>query len=118
MSKFVVSEIIKEMSISKIPLHTAKALVLGLTFKEDCPDLRNSRVFDLISELDQYSISVDIYDPLIDAGEVSIRHNINCIDYPRQFTYEIIILAVPHKQFVQLEARELRKYGKNHIITT
>ena len=116
MSKFLVSEIIKEMSISKIPLHTAKALVLGLTFKEDCPDLRNSRVFDVISELDQYSISVDVYDPLIDAEKVSVRHNINCIDCPQQSAYEIIILAVAHKQFVQLDAKKLREYGKNNHI--
>ena len=116
MSKFVVSEIIKEMSVSQIPLHTAKALVLGLTFKEDCPDLRNSRVFDVISELQQYSNSVDVHDPLIDAGEVSVRHNIDCITCPQKSAYEIIILAVPHKHFIEMGAKHIREYGKqNHI---
>jgi UDP-N-acetyl-D-galactosamine dehydrogenase len=116
MSKFVVSEIIKAMSKSKISAHSSKALVLGLTFKEDCPDLRNSRVFDVITELNQYSISVDVYDPLIDAGKVSRSYNINCIESPKAASYDIILLAVAHKQFLELDASILREFGrKEHI---
>ena len=73
-------------------------------------------MFDVISELNQYSISVDVYDPLINAEKVSQLYKINCIDSPKLASYDVILLAVAHKQFVELGASSLCKFGRvEHI---
>ena len=92
----------------------AKVLVLGITFKENCPDIRNSRVIDVISELKSFGIHVDVYDPLASNQEVKIEYNIDLIEELNE-NYEAIILAVGHDEFKNLDF-ESHKANKESVI--
>jgi UDP-N-acetyl-D-galactosamine dehydrogenase len=100
MSKYVAERTVKEMIRHDKKVKNASVLVLGLTFKEDCPDTRNSKVFDIIDELNDYGIQVDAYDPWIDASDMDPQ-NFTFISDPfnAEKTYDAIIIAVGHRQF-------------------
>jgi len=87
-------------------------LVLGLAFKENCPDLRNTRVTDVIRELRTYDAHVDVYDPWVDADEARHEYDLNLLPEVASGKYDAIILAVAHRQFVALGAQGMRAYGK------
>ena len=90
---------------------------MGLTFKENCPDLRNTRVIDLLSEFKGFNCHVDVYDPWVDKEEAQQEYGITPIGEPQQDTYDAVILAVAHDQFKALTAKEIKAYGKqNHIL--
>ena len=117
MGSYVVSQLIKQMVKKRIHLDGAKVLVLGLTFKENCPDLRNTRVVDIIYELQDYNIEVDVHDPWCSAVEAEHEYNIELIDAPGVDDYDGIVLAVAHDQFKALGADLIRKYGKSkHVL--
>ena len=115
---FHVIQQIHQLMISRdISMEGAKFLIMGLTFKENCPDVRNSKVLDLISELEKMKCSVDIYDPWIDKARVQEEFNIFTIDTIKQDAYDGIILAVPHDDFKSMKIKQVREFGKkNHII--
>jgi UDP-N-acetyl-D-galactosamine dehydrogenase len=92
-------------------------LVLGITFKEDCPDIRNSKVIDIIKELEQFNINVDVYDPYANKHEVSKEYGVNLID-SLQNSYDGIILAVSHKEFRTLEIDKLKSSDSSIIFDT
>ena len=112
MGGYVVSQLIKTMMKKRIQVEGSKILVLGLTFKENCPDLRNTRVIDIITELYDYNCEVEVYDPWVDAHEAHHEYGIKPIQEPKPNTYDGIILAVAHKQFKDMGATAIRQLGK------
>src|SRR3990167_8665427 len=112
MGAYVVSQLIKGMLKRRIHVDGARVLVMGLTFKENCPDLRNTKVVDIVRELADYNIEVDVYDPWVSAEEAQHEYCITPITEPAVNTYDGIILAVAHNEFRALGAENIRKHGK------
>ena len=100
MGCYVVSRIVREMIARDIPVKGSRALVMGLTFKENCPDLRNTRVVDIVHELESYGIDVDIYDPWVDADEANQEYALKMKVAPDARSYRSVIVAVAHDVFV------------------
>ena len=117
MGMFVANKVIKLMIEKGIPIKGASALVLGMTFKENCPDIRNSKVIDIIKELQQFNINVDVYDPHADKNEVLKEYGIKLINKINT-TYEGIILAVSHQEFLTLEINKLKSSELSIIFDT
>ena len=118
MSKYIVDMTIKEMINKRITIHGSNLLVLGLAFKENCPDLRNSKVVDLVKNYIEYGINVDIYDPWVDIEEAYSEYGLKCLDlFPHEVKYDAIIVAVAHTKFVELGQLAIKKLGnKNSIL--
>jgi UDP-N-acetyl-D-galactosamine dehydrogenase len=117
MGMFVANKLIKLLIAKNHVISKSKVLVLGITFKEDCPDIRNSKVIDIIKELEQFSIKVDVYDPHADMHEVAEEYGLNLID-SIQNKYDGIILAVSHKEFLKLELDSLKTSSSSVIFDT
>ncbi len=117
MGEYVASQLVKSLLKKRIQVDGAKILLLGLTFKENCPDLRNTKVVDIIKELKEYNIEVDVYDPWIDAEEAQHEYGITPIDSLENGKYDGVILAVAHKQFKDMGIDAIRKLGKPaHVV--
>ncbi|MCF4994988.1 Vi polysaccharide biosynthesis UDP-N-acetylglucosamine C-6 dehydrogenase TviB [Pseudomonas syringae] len=117
MSAYVASQLVKAMLKRRIHVDGARVLVMGLTFKENCPDLRNTKVVDIIRELADYNISVDIYDPWVSAEEAQHEYGILPISEPCAGAYDGLILAVAHDQFKRMGAENIRRLGKpQHVL--
>jgi UDP-N-acetyl-D-galactosamine dehydrogenase len=117
MGQYVVSELVKKMLKKRIHIEGANVLVMGLTFKENCPDLRNTKVVDIVSELKEYNINVDITDPWCSNEETQHEYGLTLTQQLNQNHYDAIILAVGHNEFKELGAEEIRKLGKNdHVL--
>jgi len=112
MGSYVVSQLVKCMTKKRIHVQGARVLVMGLTFKENCPDLRNTRVVDIVRELQEYSVDVDVYDPWIDADEAQHEYGIAPVAKPAEGAYDAVILAVAHNEFTEMGAQAIRKLGK------
>jgi UDP-N-acetyl-D-galactosamine dehydrogenase len=107
MGMFVASKVVKIMIGKGMPIKDAKALILGVTFKENCPDIRNSKVVDIYKELIQFGLNVDVYDPHADSKEVDHEYGIKlCSNLDNQ--YQVIILAVAHKEFLSINFEDLK----------
>jgi UDP-N-acetyl-D-galactosamine dehydrogenase len=114
MGEYVADQVIKLMARKRIQIVGARILVLGLTFKENCPDLRNSKVIDTIRAFGAYSTIVDAYDPWIEVGQAEHEYNITPLaGPPKDGAYDAVVLAVPHRQFVEAGAEGIRRHGKN-----
>ncbi|RRW09741.1 Vi polysaccharide biosynthesis UDP-N-acetylglucosamine C-6 dehydrogenase TviB [Stutzerimonas stutzeri] len=117
MGAYVVSQLVKAMLKRRIHVDGARVLVMGLTFKENCPDLRNTRIVDIISELADYNIAVDVYDPWVSVEEAQHEYGITPIAEPAIDAYDGIVLAVAHNEFRALGVENIRKHGKaEHIL--
>lgn len=118
MGEYVADHLVKLMTRKGINVVNSRILILGLTFKENCPDLRNSKVVDIIRALQAYNAQVDVYDPWINSAEARHEYEINPLpQQPASGQYDAIVLAVAHKQFVTLEAEGIRALGKsNHVL--
>jgi len=118
MGHFVVSEVAKLIASKKINIVDAKILMLGLTFKENCPDLRNTRVVEMIDELsDTYNAKVDVFDPWVDKDEAKAAYNLDLIEQPELASYDAIIVAVSHSQFKEMGLEGVKALGKkNHVL--
>ena len=101
MGRYFAREMIKKLIFNKIGIKDARILILGITFKENVPDIRNSKVASIISELRDFSINVDVWDPCADAEEVYEEYGFRLITDLRPETYDGVLLAVPHKEFVE-----------------
>ena len=112
MGTYVVSQLIKSLIKKRIQVDGAKVLVMGLTFKENCPDLRNTRVVDIVAELQDYKCQVDVYDPWASVEEAKFEYDISPIATPETGVYDAIILAVAHHQFIDMGASAIRALGK------
>ncbi len=116
MGKYVVTQLIKVLLKKRIHIQQADILIMGLTFKENCPDLRNTRVVDIIRELADYEVNAHLYDPWVNAKEAKHEYNIDMIAQPELNKYDAIILAVAHEQFKQLSIEQIKAYGKNNAV--
>ena len=117
MSAYAANRIIKLMLQRDINPLGSRILVLGLTFKENCPDMRNSKVIDLIEFLASYKCEIDVFDPQIDPSQVPANLNGTFVAKPHIGAYDAIVLAVAHDEFVSKGAKTLRHYGKaNHVL--
>ncbi len=108
MGAFVANKVVKLMIKKGLPVNGSKVLVLGMTFKENCPDIRNSKVIDIITELYEFGINVNVYDPMADPHEVKEEYNISLINDVGN-DYDAIILAVSHEEFKSLNIPSLKK---------
>lgn len=117
MGEYVVTQLVKTMIKKRIQVEGAKVLVLGLSFKENCPDVRNTKVIDIVNELEEYNIEVEVYDPWVDKAEAEREYNVTPISKPAVNNYDGIILAVAHNEFVELGVEQIRAFGKNeHVL--
>jgi UDP-N-acetyl-D-galactosamine dehydrogenase len=117
MGAYVVGQLVKAMLKRRIQVQGAHVLVMGLTFKENCPDLRNTRVIDVIAELRDYGTVVDVYDPWVDVTEAQHEYSITPIAQPQAGAYDAVVLAVAHTQFAEMGAPGLRKLGReDHVL--
>jgi UDP-N-acetyl-D-galactosamine dehydrogenase len=96
----------------KIQVSGSRVLVLGLTFKENCPDLRNTRVIDIVNELQGYNVQVDVTDPWADITEAREEYGIDLVSSPGRSTYDAVVIAVAHHQFREVGAAGLRTFCK------
>ncbi len=117
MGEHVVSQLVKKMLKKRIHVEGSNVLVMGLTFKENCPDLRNTKVIDIVSELKEYNINVDIVDPWCSSEDAEKEYDLTLSNNIKDNTYDAIILAVGHDEFKALGAESIHKYGKeNHVL--
>ena len=117
MGEYVASQLIKAMIKKSIAIEGAKVLIMGLSFKENCPDIRNTKVVDIIGELEDYGVGVDVYDPWVDPMETEREYSVEPIKEPKANEYDAIILAVAHKQFMEMGAHTIRTFSKSpHLV--
>ena len=111
MGPHVAGSVVKLMLQRGLSINGGRALIMGLTFKENCPDLRNTRVTDIIDELRSYGMQVDVWDPWVNAEEAQHEYGITPIDTPQAGHYDALVVAVSHKQFVELGIDRIRALG-------
>jgi len=117
MGSYVADQVSKLMTKKRIHVVNANILIMGLTFKENCPDLRNTRVVDLVEEFEGFNCNVDVYDPWVDKDEAIHEYNIKPIDSPEQGKYDAILLAVAHDEFKALSVEQIKAFGKDdHVL--
>ncbi|MDQ2639159.1 MAG: Vi polysaccharide biosynthesis UDP-N-acetylglucosamine C-6 dehydrogenase TviB [Pseudomonadota bacterium] len=112
MALYVASEVVKLMTSKRIHVKGARILVLGLTFKENCPDLRNSKVIDIIRELEKYGAKVDVHDPWIDTREARHEYGVKPLKELGKTKYDTVVLAVAHNQFREMGIQAIRRLLK------
>ena len=117
MGSYVANQVSKLLTQKRIQIVEANILIMGLAFKENCPDHRNTRVVDLVKQFKSFSCNVDVYDPLVNKKQVAKEYNIEPIDKPIKGKYDAIVIAVAHNEFRLLTLEQIRSYGKiNHIL--
>lgn len=117
MGAYVASQLVKEMLRRRIHIKGARVLIMGLTFKEDCPDLRNTRIIDVINELKDYGIDVDVTDPWANASEAQKEYGISLVSTPEEGAYDGILVAVAHRLFKEKGLNKIHKFGHaTHVL--
>lgn len=116
MGVYVVLQLIKLMLKKRIHVKDAEVLIMGLTFKENCPDIRNTRVVDIVEELKSYGVNVDVYDPWVNHEEAFDEYGIRPVETAVQGKYDAVILAVAHDQFRNMPIADIKALGKNQAI--
>jgi len=117
MGIFVADQVSKLMSKKGINIEGANILIMGLSFKENCPDIRNTKVVDLVDEFSSFNCSIDIYDPWVDKDEALNEYKIKLIEHPAKGKYDAIVLAVAHNKFRDFSHKEIMSFGKDkHVI--
>lgn len=116
MSNYVASQLVKAMLKKRIHVDGASVLILGLTFKENCPDLRNTKVVDIISELEEYNIKVDVYDPWVNVDEAQYTYGLEILNQFPSNQYDGILLAVAHDEFKVMTGADLRSLGNEKSV--
>jgi UDP-N-acetyl-D-galactosamine dehydrogenase len=112
MGAYVASQLVKAMLKRRVHVDGARVLILGLAFKENCPDMRNTRVVDVVAELCDYGVHVDVHDPWVDAADVQKEYGIALTSTPEPEAYDGVILAVTHDSYREAGAAALRRYGR------
>jgi len=114
MGPYVASELVKAMIQTNHAVASCRVLVMGFAFKENCPDLRNTRVIDVVSELQEFGCSVDITDCWADSEEAYNEYGVSLLESPKHGDYDALLLAVPHREYAELTSKELRAYLKDN----
>jgi len=117
MGAYVVTQLVKAMTHRRLQVDGARVLIMGLTFKENCPDLRNTRVVDIIEELKDYNVQTDVFDPWADPSQAQEEYGFSTVQNPEFGAYDAIVLAVAHHQFKTMGAKAIRAFGKpQHVL--
>jgi UDP-N-acetyl-D-galactosamine dehydrogenase len=117
MGGYVVGQMVKTMLKSRIQVVNARVLILGLAFKENCPDLRNTRVIDIVNELGSYNAAIDVCDPWVMPEDAQQEYGLRLVRQPQPGSYDAIVLAVAHEEFRQMGADTLHGFGKpQHVL--
>jgi UDP-N-acetyl-D-galactosamine dehydrogenase len=117
MGAYVVTQLVKAMTRRRMQVDGARVLIMGLTFKENCPDLRNTRVVDIIEELKEYNVQSDVFDPWADPVQAQHEYGITPVQNPEPGAYDAIVLAVAHHQFRTMGVKAIRALGKpEHVL--
>ncbi|MHC3101894.1 Vi polysaccharide biosynthesis UDP-N-acetylglucosamine C-6 dehydrogenase TviB [Acinetobacter nosocomialis] len=117
MGEYVATQLIKEMVKQRIQVVGARILILGLSFKENCPDIRNTKIVDMVKALKEYDLDLDIYDPWVDSAEVEGEYGLAPVTELKQDHYDAIVIAVAHDQFKAMSSQELIALGKEkHVL--
>ena len=111
MSKYISSRLIKAMKKKAIDVYKSRILIMGLTFKENCPDLRNTKVMDIIYDLEGYGSQVEVYDPWVDSNIAKNEYKIKMVDEPKSNKYDAIVIAVAHNKFKELGAKKISSFA-------
>jgi UDP-N-acetyl-D-galactosamine dehydrogenase len=112
MGAYVAQEVVRLMTERRIMVGDSRILILGLAFKENCPDLRNSKVVDVVNELKRFDAEVDVYDPWVDAAAAHHEYGLRLIKAPKPASYDAIVLAVGHDEFKAMGARKIRRWAR------
>jgi UDP-N-acetyl-D-galactosamine dehydrogenase len=112
MGHYVAGQVVKLMSRARLTVCDSRILIMGLAFKEDCPDLRNTRVIDIVRELREYHARVDVYDPWVDPAQAQREYGIATLAAPQPGAYDAMVLAVAHRQFRELGSEGVRAFGR------
>lgn len=117
MGAYIASQLVKKMIRRRIQIEGARILILGLAFKENCPDLRNTRVIDVVNELKEFGAIIDVHDPWVDPDEAREAYGIEMVNSPESDMYDGVVLAVAHGVFRELDASTIRGYGReSHVL--
>jgi UDP-N-acetyl-D-galactosamine dehydrogenase len=117
MGIYVAAKVTQLMITRRIQVRDARILIMGLTFKENCPDVRNTKIVDVVRELEKYGAKVDVYDPWADADETEHEYGLRPIRKLRSGTYDAIVMGVAHQEFRQMGVGKIRQLGKkNHVL--
>ena len=116
MGSYIADQVFKLMTKKRIHTAESNVLIMGLTFKENCPDLRNTRVVDLVEEFENFNCSVDVYDPWVEKSEAIREYDIKLIDKPVKGKYDVILLAVAHDIFKKLSIDKIKSFGKDNYV--
>lgn len=116
MGTYVVAQLVKAMTKKRIQVEGARVLVMGFAFKENCPDLRNTRIVDIVAELRDYNCEVDVYDPWVSAEEAQHEYGITPVNEPNRESYDAVVLAVAHEQFNSMGHEAIRALGKGKCV--
>ena len=116
MSRFISSRLYEQLSKKGVNINDSEILIMGFSFKENCPDTRNTKVIDVLNNLKRKGAHVDVYDPWVNKNEVLDTYNIQTLDYPEPNKYDAIIIAVPHNEFVEMGGSEIGQFGKKDSI--
>ena len=117
MGSYVFDQVIRLMNKKSIVIEGSNILIMGLTFKENCPDIRNTRVVDIVEKFKESKCNVDVYDPWVDKKEAFEEYQIQAINAPIADNYDAIILAVGHEQFKKLSSQRIKSFAKkNHVL--
>ena len=117
MGAYAVGQLVKAMTKRRLHVDGARILVMGLAFKENCPDIRNTRVIDIVAELQDYNCQVDVYDPWVSSDEAIHEYGITPVDQPALAAYDAIIVAVAHRQFRDMGSDTIRSFGiPGHVL--
>jgi UDP-N-acetyl-D-galactosamine dehydrogenase len=117
MGSYIAQRVVKGMTELRILIAGARVLVMGLAFKENCPDLRNSKVVDIVGALESFDIDVSVYDPWVDADSARLEYGISPVRTPRKNAYDAVVIAVAHRAFKDMGVRKIRSLGKKtHLL--
>jgi len=117
MGEYVANRVARLMIRAGIPMKGARVLVLGLSFKENCPDIRNTKVVDLVRGLEDYSLSVDVHDPWVSRAEARHEYGLDLIENPQAGAYDAVVLAVAHREFAEMGVERIRALAKaEHVL--
>jgi UDP-N-acetyl-D-galactosamine dehydrogenase len=117
MGAYIVTQLVKAMTRRRLQVDGARVLIMGLAFKENCPDLRNTRVVDIIEELNDYNVQTEVFDPWVDPWQAQEEYGITPVQNPETDSYDAIVLAVAHHQFKTMGAKAIRAFGKlEHVL--
>jgi UDP-N-acetyl-D-galactosamine dehydrogenase len=117
MGYFVAEQVSKLMTKKGINVVDSNVLIMGLAFKENCPDIRNTRVVDLVEEFKSFNCNVDVYDPWVNQNDAMKEYNIELINKPVVGKYDAIVLAVAHDVFCNYSVGQIKNFGKdNHVL--